>query len=116
MMSVSCAQVTTPNVVVKKQTTQTGKASWYSTKCNGGTRTASGKKLNNDASTIAHKTLPMGTKVKVINVNNGKSEVCSVNDRGPYVPGRIVDVTIGVAERLGFKQQGITTVRLEVVQ
>jgi len=95
--------------------TETGKASWYSTKCNGGTRTASGQKLVNSANTAAHKTLPMGTQIKVTNLKNGKSEICTINDSGPFVKGRIVDVTIGVAEKLGFKKSGVTTVKIEVV-
>ena len=54
-----------------------GVASWYSVKCNGGTRTASGKKLNNYANVAAHKTLPMGTTVKITNLNNGKNIICT---------------------------------------
>lgn len=95
--------------------TETGKASYYSIKCNGGTKTASGKKLDNNANTLAHKSLPMGTKVKVTNLKNGKSEVCVVSDRGPFIKGRIVDVTIGVAKKLGFVKQGIAPVKIEVV-
>ena len=87
---------------------QHGKASWYSIKTNYGTRTASG-------ATAAHKTLPMGTKVRVINEANGKSEVVTINDRGPYTKGRIIDVTIGAAERLGFVHRGVAKVRVEVL-
>jgi rare lipoprotein A len=94
---------------------QHGKASWYSVKTNRGTRTASGQRLSNSAATAAHKTLPMGTKVRVINESNGKSEVVTINDRGPYTKGRIIDVTIGAAERLGFVHRGITKVRVEVL-
>jgi rare lipoprotein A len=96
--------------------TQVGKASWYSTSCNGGTRTASGQKLTNHSNTAAHKTLPFGTKVKVTNLKNGKSEIVTISDRGPYIKNRIIDVTVGVAEKLGFKNTGVTTVRLEVVK
>jgi len=92
-----------------------GKASYYSTNCNGGTKTASGQKLQNSGMTAAHKTLPMGTQVKITNLKNGKSEIVKINDRGPYVRGRIIDVTIGVADKLGFKKSGITDVKLEVV-
>jgi rare lipoprotein A len=94
---------------------EVGKASWYSIKCNGGTRTASGQKLSNYANTAAHKTLPMGTKVRVTNLKNGKSEIVRISDRGPYITGRIIDVTVGVAEKLGFKHSGVTTVKIEVV-
>jgi len=94
---------------------QHGKASWYSIRTNYGTRTASGQRLSNEAATAAHKTLPMGTKVRVINEDNGKCEIVTINDRGPYIKGRIIDVTIGAAERLGFVKRGVTTVKVEVL-
>ena len=93
-----------------------GKASWYSIKTNGGTRTASGQRLTNHGTTAAHKTLPMGTKVRVTNLANGKSEVVTINDRGPFIRGRIIDLTIGSAERLGFRHRGITNVKVEVLK
>jgi rare lipoprotein A len=95
---------------------QHGKASWYGIRCNGGTRTASGERLSNHAATAAHKTLPMGTKVRVTNLHNGKSEVVRINDRGPYTKGRVIDVTEGVAQRLGFYSRGIVTVKVEVLK
>jgi rare lipoprotein A len=95
--------------------TQHGKASWYSIRTNFGTRTASGKRLSNDAATAAHKTLPMGTKVRVTNEINGKSEIVTIIDRGPYIRGRIIDLTIGCAERLGFRQRGVAPVKVEVL-
>jgi rare lipoprotein A len=94
---------------------QHGKASWYSIATNSGTRTASGQRLCNDAPTAAHKTLPMGTKVRVTNQSNGKSEIVTITDRGPYVRGRIIDLTIGCAERLGFRQRGVAPVKVEVL-
>lgn len=94
---------------------ETGTASYYSTKCNGGTQTASGKKLMNHHNTAAHRKLPFGTKVKVTNLKNNKSEIVTITDRGPYIKGRIIDVTVGVADKLGFKKQGLTKVKLEVV-
>jgi rare lipoprotein A len=120
----SCAS--TGNANTKHQTNPTdsqfavksvqhGKASWYSVKTNYGTRTASGQRLCNHGATAAHKTLPMGTKVRVINEANGKSEVVTINDRGPYTKGRIIDVTIGAAERLGFVHRGVAKVRVEVL-
>lgn len=96
--------------------TQRGIASWYSIKTNYGTQTASGQRLRNDAATAAHKTLPLGTKVRVTNMRNGKSEVLTINDRGPYIKGRIIDVTIGCAERLGFVGRGIAPVKVEVLR
>ncbi|MFT4176465.1 MAG: septal ring lytic transglycosylase RlpA family protein [Luteolibacter sp.] len=94
---------------------QHGKASWYSVKTNYGTRTASGRRLRNEDYTAAHKTLPMGTKVRVTNQANGKSEVLTITDRGPYIKGRIIDVTIGSAERLGFAKRGVVPVKVEVL-
>jgi len=93
-----------------------GKASWYGIRCNGGTHTASGETLRNHEATAAHKTLPMGTKVRVTNLDNGKSEVVRINDRGPYIHGRIIDVTEGVAKRLDFFKRGIVHVKVEVLE
>lgn len=96
--------------------TQAGIASWYEIKCNGGTHTASGETLNNWADTAAHKTLPMGTHVLVKNLNNGMEKVVRINDRGPYIDGRIIDVTIGVAHELDFVNRGIVPVEIEVIE
>ena len=95
---------------------QTGKASHYSIRTNHGTRTASGAALKDDDATAAHRSLPLGTKVVVRNLSNGKSEVVTITDRGPYVRGRIIDVTVGVARRLGFIQQGVVPVELDVLE
>lgn len=123
MMLPSCATI--GNATSKPQTkadqfavqsVQHGKASWYSIRTNYGTRTASGQRLSNGAATAAHKTLPMGTKVRVTNQNNGKSEIVTINDRGPYIRGRIIDLTIGCAERLGFYSQGVAPVKIEVLR
>jgi rare lipoprotein A len=97
------------------ESVQNGKASWYSIRTNYGTRTASGQRLNNTAATAAHKTLPLGTKVRVTNMANGKAEVVTITDRGPYIRGRIIDVTVGVAERLGFATRGVVPVQVEVL-
>ncbi len=97
------------------QSVQRGKASWYSVSTNSGSRTASGQRLSNHAATAAHKTLPMGTLVRVTNESNGKFEVMKITDRGPFVKGRIIDVTLGAAERLGFASRGVAVVRVEVL-
>jgi rare lipoprotein A len=94
---------------------QHGKASWYSIRTNRGTKTASGQRLCDRGATAAHKTLPMGTKVRVTNEVNGKSEIVTINDRGPFIRGRIIDLTIGSAERLGFRQRGVVPVKVEVL-
>jgi rare lipoprotein A len=93
-----------------------GKASIYSTRCNKGSRTASGVSLKNDSDMVAHKSLPFGTVVKITNLKNNKTTTATVVDRGPFVKGRILDLTMGVADKLGFSmKQGITVVRVEVV-
>jgi rare lipoprotein A len=89
---------------------QSGIASIYSTES--GTGTASGAKLNPAALTAAHRTLPFGTKVRVTNKNNGRSVVVTINDRGPFVRGRVIDVTPAGARALGFS--GLTRVDLQV--
>jgi rare lipoprotein A len=97
------------------QSVEHGKASWYSIRTNRGTRTASGERLCDKGATAAHKTLPMGTKVRVTNQSNGKSEIVTITDRGPFIRGRIIDLTIGSAERLGFRQRGVAPVKVEVL-
>ena len=108
-------QPASPYAQMPVKSVEHGKASWYSIKTNYGTKTASGQRLCNDGATAAHKTLPMGTKVRVINESNGKSEVVTINDRGPFIKGRIIDVTVGSATRLGFVKNGLAKVRVEVL-
>jgi rare lipoprotein A len=78
--------------------------------------TASGEKFNTHAMTAAHPTLPFGTRLRVTNVTNGRSVVVRINDRGPFVPGRVVDLSGSAAESLGMVERGIVKVKLEVVQ
>ena len=85
-----------------------GVASVYSTESGG--KTASGQKLNPQALTAAHRTLPFGTKVKVTNKHNGHSVVVIINDRGPFVRGRVIDVTPAAARVLGFSGLAQVTV------
>jgi rare lipoprotein A len=98
------------------QTFQTGEASWYSVKTNRGTHTASGQKLIDSSHTAAHKTLPFGTKVMIKNLRNGKSEIVVINNRGPFIKGRVIDVTAGVADKLGFKSRGVAPVELKILK
>ena len=95
--------------------TQHGIASWYSIRTNYGTHTASGRPLKNDAFTAAHKEWPMGSKVKVTNLDNGRSEILTITDRGPYIKGRVIDVTLGSAKRLGFYEEGLTRTKVELL-
>ena len=92
-----------------------GLASWYSIQTNHGRTTASGRLLTNGGHTAAHKTLPFGSRVRVTSLFNGKSEILRITDRGPYAKGRLVDVTIGSAQRLGFYSRGLTKVKVEVL-
>ena len=92
--------------------TETGLASWYGAKHHG-KRTASGEVFNQEHFTAAHPTLPWGTRVKVINLDNGKSVDVRINDRGPFKQGRIIDVSRAAARALGMVRQGIATVRIE---
>ncbi|MEH2569394.1 rare lipoprotein A [Bradyrhizobium sp. AZCC 2289] len=89
-----------------------GVASFYTE----GTQTASGEKFDTHDLTAAHPTLPFGTKLRVTNVSTGRSVTVRVNDRGPYVPGRIVDVSYSAAESLGMVGKGVANVKLDVVQ
>jgi rare lipoprotein A len=77
-------------------------------------KTASGEQFNPSALTAAHRTLPFGTRLRVTNVATGQSVTVRVNDRGPFVPGRVVDVSHSAAQALGMIDRGITKVKLEV--
>ena len=91
-----------------------GKVAHYGAKFNG-RKTASGEVFNVNAMTMAHKSLPFGTRVKVTNLANKKSVVVRVNDRGPTDPGRIGDLTSGAARKIGMTKAGVVNARLEVV-
>ena len=92
----------------------TGQASWYGPGFYGN-RTASGEILRPGAYTAAHRSLPFGTRVKVTNLNNGRTTVVRINDRGPYSGGRIIDLAHGAASDLGVTASGTATVKLEVL-
>lgn len=94
--------------------TQTGKASFYADKFEG-SPTASGEKYRHSKKTAAHKTLPFGTKVRVTNLENNKTIEVVVNDRGPYVDGRIIDLSRSAAEELDYINKGLAEVRIEVI-
>jgi rare lipoprotein A len=109
-----------PKVSAKENSTpaakwpQTGKASWYGPQFQGKI-TASGDTFNQREFTAAHPTLPLGSIVKVTNLANGKSVEVKINDRGPVVGHRIIDVSRAAAEVLEMKESGTTTVRLELL-
>ena len=93
----------------------TGEASWYGPGFFGN-RTASGEVYQPGTMTAAHRTLPFGTKVRVTNLWNGRSEVIRINDRGPFVHHRVIDLGHGAASSLGLTASGIAQVRLEVLR
>ncbi len=90
---------------------QCGKASWYKM----GHTTANGERMNARALAAAHRSLPFGTRVRVDNLANGRSVVVRINDRGPYVGGRVIDLTQGAAERIGMIHSGTARVRVTVI-
>ena len=89
---------------------QTGVASIYAYS---GEKTADGEHASPHAMTAAHRTLPFGARVRVTNLRNGRSAVVRINDRGPFVKGRIIDVTPAAAQALGFS--GLAPVKLDIV-
>jgi len=92
-----------------------GKASYYAMKFQGA-KTASGERFNQSAKTAAHRTLPFGTRVRVTNVRNQKSVTVRINDRGPFVRGRIIDLSQSAFKAIGNLDQGLLDVKVEVVR
>ncbi|WP_405030774.1 septal ring lytic transglycosylase RlpA family protein [Pleomorphomonas sp. JP5] len=90
---------------------QCGKASWYAERG----RTASGERMNPAARTAAHRTLPFGTLVEVENLRNGRTVVVRINDRGPFIKGRVIDLSRGAANEIGMVSSGTANVRLSVL-
>jgi len=123
--SLEAAKVTKPPVTAtsghttkkpkKSQPYQVGTASWYGEYFQG-KQTASGEPYDMRDFTAAHPTLPLGTFVKVTNLRNGKAVVVRINDRGPVVDGRIIDVSYNAARALGFRERGLQQVRLDLYQ
>lgn len=101
--------------VVSAAQTEYGNASFYGIEFNG-KPTASGEIYSQNKLTAAHKTLPLGTVIKVTNAQNNKSVYVKVNDRGPYVKGRVLDLSTKAAELLGYRNKGTAYVKIEVVQ
>ncbi len=91
-----------------------GIASWYGPGFHG-RRSASGERYNQNALTAAHRSLPFGTNVQVTNLNNGRSVIVRINDRGPFIRGRVIDLSAAAARVLGVMQTGVAPVRLEIL-
>ncbi|SRR5208337_1009559 len=125
--SLEAAKVTKPLVIAtsgqktrktnspKSKAYQVGTASWYGEYFQG-KPTASGEPFDMRDLTAAHPSLPLGTFVKVTNLRNGKAVVVRINDRGPIVDGRIIDLSREAASALDFKARGLQTVRLDLYQ
>jgi rare lipoprotein A len=92
--------------------TSDGVASFYAA----GSRTASGEKFDPHELTAAHRTLPFGTRLRVTSVATGRSVTVRINDRGPFVPGRVLDISYSAADQLGIVSRGVGKVKIEVVQ
>ncbi len=112
-----------PNIVTQKVVNSsvvtysergTMKASWYGPKFHG-KKTANGEVYDQMAFTAAHKSLPFGTLLKLTNSRNGKSVVVRINDRGPYIPGRQLDLSKGAAIELGVMQNGVSKLKVEEI-
>lgn len=97
-------------------TAEYGKASFYTVASNGGRQTASGDKLDDNGFTAAHKSLPFGTEVRVTRLSTGHSVIVKINNRGPFIKGRIVDLSHAAAKALGLLTDGVCRVKLEVVK
>jgi rare lipoprotein A len=93
--------------------TQTGGASWYGSE--GGPLTATGERYNPQGMTAAHRTLAFGSKVRVTNLRNGRNTIVTINDRGPFIGGRIIDLSAAAAEAVGIKSSGVGRVRIDVL-
>ena len=104
-----------PSLERKVRSVSRGQASWYGPGFYGN-RTASGEVLRPGTLTAAHRTLPFGTKVRVTNLNNGRSAVVRINDRGPFHGHRVIDLAHGAASELGVVGSGTASVKLEVLQ
>ncbi|RMF10309.1 MAG: septal ring lytic transglycosylase RlpA family protein [Candidatus Neomarinimicrobiota bacterium] len=100
---------------IRSKKVMTGISSYYGKDFHG-KLTANGEVFDMYGLTAAHKTLPLNTVVRVTNLDNGKSVILRINDRGPYVKGRILDCSYGAAKKLGFVQQGTARVRIEVLE
>jgi rare lipoprotein A len=90
----------------------TGRASWYES----GHVTANGERFRADGISCASRVLSFGTLVEITNMSNGRRVVCRVNDRGPYVKGRDIDLSLGAAKRLGFVRDGLAKVLIRIVK
>ncbi len=95
--------------------TETGQASYYNQKYHG-RKTASGERMDQGAKTAAHRTLPFGSRVKVTHAKTGKSVVVRINDRGPFVRGRVIDLSKSAFKAIGDLDAGLIPVKIQVIE
>jgi rare lipoprotein A len=121
-LAVSTAASATPSVNssqpnVKQLIAQSvGQASYYGNEPGeGGPLTANGERYNSGGLTAAHRTLPFGTRVRVTSPRTGRSVVVRINDRGPFVGGRVIDLSVGAARAIGLTSSGVGTVQMDVL-
>lgn len=100
---------------IGESTGKKGMASWYGDQFQGNP-TANGEVYDMNGLTAASRELPLGTRIQVKNLNNNRSVVLRINDRGPFIPGRFLDVSKGAAERLGFISAGLARVEIKVIK
>jgi rare lipoprotein A len=116
--SPTAAPTPAPVVIARPATApfpETGAASWYG-QAHHGKKTASGESFDMYALTAAHRSLPLGTRVRVTNVANGRAVEVRINDRGPAIPGRIIDLSYGAARALGAVGDGVFRVRIAILE
>jgi rare lipoprotein A len=109
------ADLDDPVLTESYETIGQGEASYYGAEL-AGNRTASGERFNPQGLTAAHRSLPLGTKLRVTNLNNGRSVIVRVNDRGPFVRSRIIDVSLGAAREIEMVRSGKAQVKLEILR
>jgi len=111
IMLISCHRKALPMGNANRNCKQTGLASYYANKFNG-LKTANGEIFDQNKFTAAHKTLPFGSRVKVTNLSNNKWVIVSINDRGPFVADRIIDLSFAAAKKIDLIQKGVVNVSI----
>jgi rare lipoprotein A len=109
------AQAQNPPAASRRHQVQRGRASYYGPKFSG-RRMANGGRFNPNSNVAAHRTLPLGTRAQVTNLENGRTAEVRVADRGPHVRGRVIDLTPRTAEQLGMREQGIAPVEVRPIE
>lgn len=111
-LMLACALLMLCTTACSRKVTQTGKASYYADSFDG-KRTASGETFHQRSMTAAHRSLPFGTRVKVVNIANGRSVKVRINDRGPFAQGRVIDLSRKAASKLGMINTGVANVEIK---